>query len=389
MRAATVMRVALRHVSSRPLQAISVIAALAFSAGLASALFLAASGLRLGLENAVTPFDVVAGAKGSPYQLVLNAVFLQDVPAGNIPAESASRLMDDPRADLAVPIALGDVYGGFPVVGTTEAILDIKMKGEQWLRIKDGSFFDGAFQAVLGAKAAEATGLLPGDSFRTTHGAAGGEEHRTPFIVTGVLESAHGPYDRAILVDIKSVWAQHGHAGASRRSGGDVTAMLIRPRSYPDAYGLLASYQNDPFCQTVFPAQTAVRLFATIGQGEEFLGIIVRSVAGCALITTILILYWSGASRHRERELLRFLGASRGAIAAITWMECAIVLFAGSVLGWLLGRVGVYAAFASLGDATAIEPAIPFGAGEIAAPAAMLAVGAAGALVTALKKADL
>jgi putative ABC transport system permease protein len=388
MRAVTVLRVALRRLSSRPFQTFSVIAVIAFSSGLAVALFLAASGLRMGLVNAVAPFDIAAGMRGSPYQLVLNAVFLQDVPAGNITAETARRLSDDSRVDLAVPIALGDTYAGLPVVGTTDAILGIKAGGGQWLRIKEGRFSSGAFEAVVGAKAAALTGLALGDMFRTTHGSIGGEEHGTPFRVVGICESVHGPYDRAILTDIASVWAEHSHGDErnAHEGGGEVTAMLIRPKSYADAYDLLASYQRDPSCQVVFPAQTAVRLFAIIGQGEEFLRAVVRSVAVCTLLTTILILYWSSASRRDERELLHILGVPHGALAAISWLEGAALLFAGVALGWAIGRAGVCAAFSVLGDATAIEPSIPLSMGEITIPSALLAAGALGALVTALDR---
>jgi putative ABC transport system permease protein len=388
MKAGTILRVALRHISSRPFQTFSFIAVIAFSSGLAGALYLAASGLRLGLVNAVEPFDVVVGVKGSPYQLVLNAVFLQDVPAGNITAKDASRLALDPRADLAVPIALGDTYDGFPVVGTSGAILEIKTRTGPWLRIREGRFFSGAFEAVIGAKAAALTGLGCGDAFRTTHGAIGGEKHEELFRVVGICESVQGPYDRAILVDIESVWAEHDHTGPANRTkeGGDVTAILIKPKSYADAYNLLASYQRDQSCQVIFPAQTIVRLFSIMGQGEEFLRAIVRSVAGCTLLTTILMLYWSVASRRREREMLHILGVSRETLAAISWVEGVILLMTGVFLGWILGRAGVRAAFGILGGATAIEPAVPFGIGEISVSAALLAAGALGALVIALSE---
>lgn len=45
-----------------------------------------AGGLYQGLNRAAAPFPILAGAKGSPYQLVLNTVFLRDRPIGNIPA---------------------------------------------------------------------------------------------------------------------------------------------------------------------------------------------------------------------------------------------------------------------------------------------------------------
>ena len=78
MKLRTKLFIASRHLRSRAFQTFSVAAVVAFSVGLAVALFLVAQGLRLGLVHAVEPFELIVGAKGSPYQLLLNTVFLQD-----------------------------------------------------------------------------------------------------------------------------------------------------------------------------------------------------------------------------------------------------------------------------------------------------------------------
>ncbi len=78
-----VVRVACRHVFSRPLQFFTLALALALGSALASFLFLAVSGLQDGLARAVEPFSLLVGAKGSQYQLTTNSIFLQDAPLGN------------------------------------------------------------------------------------------------------------------------------------------------------------------------------------------------------------------------------------------------------------------------------------------------------------------
>jgi putative ABC transport system permease protein len=63
--------------------------------------------------------DLVVGAKGSPLQLVLSAVYQIDVPAGNISLAEARRLARHPLVGSSVPMALGDAVAGFRIVGTT------------------------------------------------------------------------------------------------------------------------------------------------------------------------------------------------------------------------------------------------------------------------------
>jgi putative ABC transport system permease protein len=398
VRSGTKLRIALRHLRSKAFQTFSVVSVVAFSVGLAVALFLLAQGLRLGLIRAVEPFDLIVGAKGSPYQLVLNTVFLQDVPIGNISWKDCLELSDDARVGFAVPLGFGDSYGGYPVVGTTSGISDIRTRASNppWLRIGEGRFFDeGGFEAVLGAQAAAGSGLRVGDSFRTSHGIVASDEHHEEYRVVGIAETVQGPYDRAIFVPLETLWEVHAHSPHERgplrlseheedeEHEKEATAVLVHPVSYTDAYSLAASFQRSADKQLVFPAQTAIRLFALVGRGEAFLSIIVYAVGGCALLTTLLVLYWSGAARGRERELLHVLGVSRKTLVFISWLEGTITLLVGALLGEMVGRVGAWAAFGLLGKATAIAPAVPLTPQECIAPLLLLSVGSVSTLIVA------
>jgi putative ABC transport system permease protein len=383
MRRSVILRVGLRHLAAHPVQTFSVVAVVAFSAALAAALFLLAQGLRLAVTRAVEPFELVAGPAGSSYQLVLNAVFLQDASPGNLPREFSEKLALDPRTRLTVPLAMGDYYRGFPVIGTTRAILEVRSSPSSplWLQVAEGRWWEEAFEAVLGARVAEESGLGLGDVFRTAHGVAfatvqaPGHEHA--FRVAGVAESVHGPYDRAIFVPLESIWREHpGHAE-------EVTAILAYPASYTDAYSLAASFRRDAQGQLIFPAQTAIRLFALLGRGEEFLSVVVFAVAGCALLITLLLLFWSAAARRKERALLHALGASRGELVFLSWLEGALSLLAGALAGGLLGRAGGAAAVAAMGDATALDFYVPLTFQECLAPLALLAAGSLGGFLAA------
>ncbi|MDR1943498.1 MAG: hypothetical protein LBQ19_01620, partial [Synergistaceae bacterium] len=191
---------------------------------------------------------------------------------------------------------------------------------------------------------------------------------------------------RAIFVSLRSVWANHRHKDdeESEPDAGEITAVLARPVSYSAAYSLAVSYQKDKACQLVFPAQTVIRLFSIMGRGERFLSLIVHAVSGCAFLTTILILYWSTKERAPERALLRILGVPRSSLVLISWMEGLFTIAAGAIAGEILGRLGVYAAFRLLGDATAVDSSMPFSIHEAAAPVILLVTASLASLAVAL-----
>jgi hypothetical protein len=109
----------------------------------------------------------------------------------------------------------------------------------------------------------------------------------------------------------------------------------------------------------------------------------VYAVAGCALLTTLTVLYWSGSARRGEQWLLHVLGLPRGTLVFVSWLEGTAVLLAGVLLGELLGRLGVAAALYALSDATAIDSGTQFSAREFAVPLALLLAGSLGSLAAA------
>ncbi|MDR2137534.1 MAG: ABC transporter permease, partial [Synergistaceae bacterium] len=104
MKLGTKIFIAFRHLRSRLFQTFSVVTVVAFSVGLSVALFSLTQGIQSGLAKATEPFDLIVGEKGSSYQLVLNAVFLQDTPMGNLPWRDYIALNRDARVDFTVPL---------------------------------------------------------------------------------------------------------------------------------------------------------------------------------------------------------------------------------------------------------------------------------------------
>ncbi len=200
----------LRH---RPWQ--TLLLTLLIALAIASSVFIAALsfGMHYGLTKATEPFQQIVGAKGSANQLVLNTVYLKDRPIGNVTGDVFQEVKANPLVKQAIPLAFGDNWRGFRIVGTENTIFDYRVKpqSEPWLKVAEGRRFNAPFEAVIGDGAAKLLGAKIGDTFQSIHGAtAHGHVHKDQsYTIVGILAPVEGPYDHAVLTDIRSVWMAH------------------------------------------------------------------------------------------------------------------------------------------------------------------------------------
>lgn len=326
-------------------------------------------GLQQGLIKATEPFTLLVGAKGSEYQLVLNSVFLQDRPIGNISGAELEKLTHNPLVKSAIPLGFGDNYRGFRIVGTTPDIFTVRVKptSPEWLTLKEGRPFTAPYEAVIGIDVARKTGLAVGSTFASVHGISEkGKEHKEKeFTVVGILNSVEGPYDQAVLVSMDTIWAVHEHGNeiGNVATGkevsehkGEVTAIMVQPVGYGQAFKLAQQYQSSSKdAQLVFPAQTIVRLFAAMGQGEKLFLPVGITLIFLTLAVVILTSYLGSLNRLREHAVLRAIGATNRQIMKTVFYENAIVVLLGAVLGWLAGEGAYLALTHFMANSTAIS----------------------------------
>ena len=157
--------------------------------------------------------DLVVGAKGSPLQLVLAGVYHVDVPPGNIPLAAVAELRANPLIAQAIPLALGDSFRGFRIVGTEPALVEHYGGAARGRRAVDERRWRPCWAARSRARPASASGA----TFAGSHGLAegGGEHGDEPYRVTGMLAPTGTVLDRLVLTSVESVWAVHdAHHGA-------------------------------------------------------------------------------------------------------------------------------------------------------------------------------
>jgi putative ABC transport system permease protein len=374
----------------RPAAALAMLLLVALATALGVGVLALERGLRQGAARAADPFDLVIGAPGSPTTLVLAAVYLQAEAVPLLPGSLLARLAAEPGVAWLSPIGFGDRWGRHPVVGVAPALLT---QGGR-LPLAEGSAFASHEQAVVGARVPLALGarFVPQHGQIGLPGAADAHAHAETLVV-GRMAPSGTPWDHAILVPIEAVWELHGlgtgHAGDAERLGPPwdaapgVPAIVIKPRSFADAYALRARYRTAE-SMAVFPAEVLVALFRTMGDLRRVLSLM---AGGCAaLVIAAVFLAFAGrmAERGREFATLRALGAPRRFVLAAVWLELAVLLGAGVALGLALGWAGAWVLGTTLGAAARVPVATAPGWAEAGLGLAVLGAGLLAALLPAL-----
>src|SRR4051794_11666447 len=167
----TILTIALKYLRGRFLASALTTVSIALGVGLMIASSLVAQGIKEGFVAGATDYNLVVGAKGSSTQLVLAVVFPMDTATPNIDYTVYQTVKEDPRVDVAVPVSLGDAYQGFRYVATDRTYFAAYPWRRKVFSLSAGRFFgedppdSPSYEAVLGAEAANRTGLRIGDRF--------------------------------------------------------------------------------------------------------------------------------------------------------------------------------------------------------------------------------
>lgn len=319
--------------------------------------------------------DMVIGAKGSPLQLILSSIYQIDSPVGNIPFDEAERLTRNPMIKTAIPLAMGDSYKSFRIVGTNKKYLD-----HFGATLAQGQLFKADLEVVIGPRVAAATGLKVGDSFASQHGLDGnGEEHGDKkYKVVGMLAPGNSVCDQLILTNIASIWAVHDHgngrdedhdheeatpataeakpdhheeeahangddheAEAGPEPSPEITAMLVKFRN-PMGMMLKRGIDNNSKLQAALPAIEVNRLFDLLGVGVQTLRGLALAIIIVAGISVFVSLYNSLKERRYEMALMLSMGATRAQLFGMLLLEGLVLALIGFVAGLTLSRLGLW-----------------------------------------------
>jgi len=335
---------ALAAVRSHKLNAALCITGAAAGIALLACVFLLSQSLESGLKRNIQGVDIVVGAKGSPTELVLSAIYHADIPNGNIEVADAEKISKMPQVKTAIPVALGDNHNGWHIVGTTPDYIDL-YNGTY----AAGGVFTKPFDAVAGSM----TGLNLGDKFEGAHGLEADSDdihHYHSYLITGVLKPTSTVLDRLILTTVGSVQELHMHPDADDADAADelkighqVTALLLKTKSPLAVVGLPRQINASSNMLAASPAFEMTRLAQRMGFGRDVLTVLSAGFLALSALMLLSSLSASLAARRYDLGVMRVLGAAPAVLVVTVMAEGLILSLAGTVSGLVLGHVLAYA----------------------------------------------
>lgn len=356
----------------------------------------------------VSGTDLIVGARTSPVQLMLYAVFRIGEATNNIGWSSYQKIAANPMVAWAVPISLGDSHHGFPVIGTTPDYFEHFHYGDaQHLSIVEGQPFKNIFDVVLGAEVAHQLGYAVGDHIVLSHGMgdAGLPEHGDkPFTVTGILAATGTPVDRTLHIGLEGITAIHlDWVGGVPMPGfsipgeyvrkfdlmpKDITAVLVGLKSRAAVFRVQRQINEDKMepLLAAMPGVALEQLWQVVGVAEKALVAISAMVVLVGLSGMMAVLLASLNERRREIAILRSVGARPADIVLLMLGESLLVTLAGVLLGLLILFVasGLLAPWVQASYGIAVQPTI-VSVEELKLLAGVLVVGLIAGLVPGLR----
>jgi putative ABC transport system permease protein len=323
----------------RRLNSLLCILLMAFGVALISIISITGKQLEKQFSGNISGIDMVLGAKGSPLQLILSAVFHIDAPTGNISLDEASHYEHHPMVKKYIPLSYGDNFQGFRIVGTDQRFLDFYNSNSK-------TAFPKAMEALLGYETAKASGLKTNDTFESSHGLdKAGEKHGdSVYKVIGVLPKTGTVTDKLILTNLESVWhiheehdheTDHNHENDSR----EITAALVKFKSPIGILTLPKQINENTTMQAALPPieiNRLLSLFDSAIQLTRYLAYVIVLISG---ISVFISLYNSLKDHRNEKALMMSLGAHKWKVFLLMLCEGFFLSTIGFITGITSGRL--------------------------------------------------
>ncbi len=386
----TILRLVFKSLRQHALSTVITALSIALATGLWLSVWVVKTQAQGTFSGVNAGFDAVLGARGSQLQLVLNAIFHLEASPGNVAWKDFEDLMSDPRVALAVPLAVGDNYQGYRLVGTSTELFKKAeyAPGQKFTASAGGRFFDSQRrEAVVGSFAAHRLRLKVGDSFHPFHGLIFDEQnqHSETYVVVGILEPSNTPADRVIWIPLAGLQLMSGH---DPKTANDISAVLVKLTS-PLAGKQMETLYNKQGNRLTFAwpiGNIIAQLFDKIGWFEKVLTLVAYLVALVAAGSVLTSIYNSMNERRREIAILRALGARRGTIFSTVVLEAVTIAAIGVLAGAAVYAV-LMSVVASLIRSQTGVVLNPFAWSPVMfwAPLAMLGLGALAGVIPAIK----
>ncbi|MDC3133035.1 ABC transporter permease [Flavobacteriaceae bacterium] len=347
-----IWRISLINTKSKPLATFLSIFILSLSISLLLGIRQLENSFKYQMKNNLGTIDLVIGAKGSPLQLVLASVLHMDNPTGNISYKEAKKISKSPLVKAAVPIAYGDNYKNYKIVGTTNQFPSLYNT-----KIAKGRPVKKSMEVVLGARVAQQLNLKIGDVFLSSHGLVENDidVHDEEFSVVGIYQATNKVIDRLIVTNLESIWYIHNHENKEHENHlehdenhdevKEITALLVSFKSPTSFLTFPRRINENTNMQAALPKYELDKLYRFTGIGFKSISWIGYMILVISCITIFISLYKMVKERAFDLALLRTYGASNFQLIRMIAYEGFIVGFLAFLLGILISNAALYYVF--------------------------------------------
>lgn len=341
------------YLKAKPLHTVLNILLLALGIAVITMILLFNDQLQKKISSNSKGIDLVVGAKGSPLQLILCNIFHIDFPTGNIKLLDAEKLASHRLVKSAIPLALGDSYQSYRIVGTTKMYTD-----HYQAELSEGIWWEKDMEVCVGSQVADKIKLEVGSTFSSAHGLSEGSitHAEKGYVVKGILKESNTIIDQLIFTNVASVWHVHDEnensvenhpplsklvPGASLDSMREITSLLVKYRNPIAAIQLPRFINTQTSMQAASPAFETARLFSILGVGADLLMTFAYVLVFISALSIFIALYNSLKERKYDLAIMRSMGASRAILVATILIEGTTLTFIGAIVGLMLGHVSL------------------------------------------------
>lgn len=389
-----ILTIARQSLTSRKLASILTIVAISASVALLLAIDRIKHSTRESFAATVAGIDLIVGARTNPVNLLLSSIFHIGNTSHSVSMTTFQQLTNYPEITSAIPLAMGDSYRGFRVIGTDVSYF--QEGSDDQLLFEKGKKFSDTFDVVLGYQVARQHQL--GDKIVLAHGTGDvtfTSHDDLPFTVVGILAQTGTPTDRSLLISLEAVNAlhqeddhgKHGeheehddeHAEHKEHEKHDehdehekhddhkkheehenheehsehgeheeptqLSAVMLKVKDRVTVLDLqhrINGYQHEPLTALI-PAVGLQELWKSLALAERSFIVVSYLVLVIALLGMTVALLTTLSERRREMAILRSIGASARTIFILLVSEALLLSFCGIIGGLVILYTGLLA----------------------------------------------
>ena len=348
------LTLALKNLRRRPIRTGLTVAGVALAVTVAVSL----GGFMLGYSSAIDKsidmlgFQVMIMAKGCPYEA---ATMMLKGGTGllYLPSDTYDRVRTDPEIETITPIFVGlaekqgssirdDAGSAYSVINGIDVASYRVMK--PWVALKKGPGYDNGrwfaqnstTEVVLGFEAAEYEQRKVGDTFYASITPAGqASSVLREFKVVGVLERTGTQDDGGVFMPINAARQYFNRPDQLTILGIKLKQFNgIRMREFE------ARWLKLPEVQVVGLQQVKSTLTSLVATAQTMIAAVAAIAVIVALIGVVNTILMSVYERTSEIGIMKALGARRGAIFQLIWLETVMICLAGGLVGSIAAVAG-------------------------------------------------